>query len=357
MEKVRHIEQGLAIGRPRLTLLALLVAVAIIAALANPSSAGATLPFAPSLEVSVGNANPGAITSITNTHTVPGGQHVLDSVNVIVPNSFGLADSNIPISDVVGEVRMDLDVGCTNVVQPFAAAPLVNFPADPSLKAEWRATLGGMWQMLFTVENLPANAGSEIAVTLVNASMPSLYCSPQNFSYTIFGTSIPGGVTLATNPSGVNSDTWSVGYLSFSFTGIQNEHTHVSTDSVLIDLDTDSDGLADSVDTDDDGDSLGLGNPLWFRDVVELFVGTDPLIPCANDTTPDNEVDDKWPADFNDDQAVNIQDRALVVSQLLSGPYDVRFDLNTDSALNILDRAVEVLYVLEFQKTGACPTL
>ncbi len=108
---------------------------------------------------------------------------------------------------------------------------------------------------------------------------------------------------------------------------------------------------------DSDGDSLGLGNPLWFRDEIELFVGTDPLNPCADDTTPDNEADDKWAPDLNDDQAVNIADRGRMVLQLLSGIYDQRYDLNADGVLDIQDRAIEVLYVLEFQKTLSCPSL
>ncbi len=91
---------------------------------------------------------------------------------------------------------------------------------------------------------------------------------------------------------------------------------------------------------------------------MELFVGTDPLIPCADDNIDDNEADDKWPPDFSDDQAVNIQDRARIVAQILSGIYDQRFDLNADGPpLNIGDRAIEVLYVLKFQETGTCPSL
>lgn len=45
------------------------------------------------------------------------------------------------------------------------------------------------------------------------------------------------------------------------------------------------------------------------------------------DSTPDKEADDKWPPDLNDDQAINI-----------------------------LDRAIQVLYVLQFQVTGTCPS-
>ena len=112
-----------------------------------------------------------------------------------------------------------------------------------------------------------------------------------------------------------------------------------------------------ATDSDSDGDSLGLGDPPWFRDEIEMAVGTDPLDPCANDTIIDNEADDKWPPDLNDDQAVNIIDRARFVSQLLSGIYTQRFDFNTDGVLSIQDRAIEVLYVLEFQVTGTCPSL
>ncbi len=338
-------------------LLALLAAVAILAALANWSTTSASMPFDPSFALSLSNANPGADTDIIITHSLPAGHHVVDSVNVTVPTAFDVADASIPDFDIVGEVRMEVDLDCDGTVNTIAPAPLVNFPVDPQLKAEWRTTLGGSWQILFVLQDLSGNQGTEIAVTPVNASMPDLYCTPQTFSYTIFATSSPGGATVSTNPSQTGTYSLDSAYLSFSFTGIQNEHTTARSDSVVIDIDTDSDGLADVVDPDDDNDSLGIGNPLWFRDSVELFVGTDPLNSCADDTIPDNEADDKWLPDLNDDQAANILDRARMVSQLLSQVYDRRFDLNADGLLNIQDRLIELLYVLEFQKTGVCPSL
>lgn len=142
--------------------------------------------------------------------------------------------------------------------------------------------------------------------------------------------------------------------------------------------------------TDSDGDSLGLGDPLWFRDSIELFVGTDPFSPCPADNTRDNELDDRMPADLNDDQAINILDRARIVLNLLVSNqgvdndgdglidedpvtgdgidndgdgltdedpgYDIRLDLNADGLLNIQDRATEVLYVLNFQPLGGVCT-
>ena len=337
-------------------LLALLAAVAIVAALANWSTTSASMLFDPSFDISVSNANPGTDTDIINTHTMPDDHHVMASVNILIPNKFGLADASIPDFDVVGEVRMAVDLGCNGTVDTMAPAPLVNQPSDPQLKAEWRTTVGGSWTLLFRVEDRPANQGPEISVTLANASMPSLYCTPQTFSYTIFSNSIPGGATVSTTPSQADTYSWDSRYLSYTFTG-PTEHSAISIDSVVIDTDTDSDGLADVVDPDKDNDSWGLGDPLWFRDDIELFVGTDPLNPCADDTTRDNEADDKWPPDFNDDQAINILDRARIVAQILSGVYDQRLDLNANGALNIQDRAIELLYLLEFRETGSCPSL
>ena len=413
--------------RQRLLLLALLMAVAVVAALASWRDTSASLSFGPSSAVSVSNVNPGADTSIISTHTVPGGHHLLDSVNIRISNNYTIASDNaVPDFDIVGEVRMDVDLDCDGNVDTLAPGALVEVPADSSLKAEWRATIGGSWQLLFVLDDLPQNQGTLIAVSLVNASMPSLYCTPQTFAYTIFATSIPSGATVVTNPTQSGTYIFNASYLSFSFEGIQNEHTASASDSVVIGTDTDADGLADTIDNcpndfnpdqldgdgdgvgnvcdncpgtanaaqtdsdgdgpgnacdncpndsnpaqtdtdsdglgnpcdpDNDNDSLGLGNPLWLRDDVELFVGTDPLKPCADDNTADNEADDKWPPDFNDDQAVNIVDRGRMVSQVISGIYEQRFDLNANGVLDNQDRAIGVLYMLEFQKTLSCPSL
>ena len=79
--------------------------------------------------------------------------------------------------------------------------------------------------------------------------------------------------------------------------------------------------------------------------------------PCADTPTADDEADDMWGPDLDGSQSVQVIDRARMVSQLMSGVYHQRFDLNADGALNVQDRAIEVLYVLEFQKTGTCPSL
>ncbi len=341
-------------------LLSLFATVAIVAFLASRTDTDASQPFAPSFGLSASDPTPGANSDIVNTHTLPAGHHFLDSVNVFIPNDWTVAsDNSIPDGDVVGEVRMDVDVNCDGTVDTLAAGDLIDTASDQSVKAEWRATIGSGWQLLFRVDKLPQNQGTEIAINMINASMPSNYCTPQTFSYTIFGTSSPGGASIITNP-GPGTYTWNSAYLSYSFTGITNEHTSGSSDSVLI-------GAATATPTptatatpipgaDSDADSLGLGDPLWFRDEIELFIGTDPLDPCADTATPDDEADDKLAVDLNDDQAIGVLDRALLVSQLLSGTYRQRYDLNADGVLAIQDRAIVVLYVLNFQPLGGTCT-
>lgn len=65
-----------------------------------------------------------------------------------------------------------------------------------------------------------------------------------------------------------------------------------------------------------------------WPNLSEIVIGTDPFDDCADTSTPDDEAVDKLPADLNDDQAINILDRARMVFQLLSLTYDQRFDLN-----------------------------
>ena len=86
-----------------------------------------------------------------------------------------------------------------------------------------------------------------------------------------------------------------------------------------------------------EGDSDGDG----FTDAVELFVGTDPLSPCNQTTTVNDEAVDAWPPDFNDDTKVDISDVVLLRSRYGStsgeGSYDPRFDLNADGKIGISD--------------------
>lgn len=79
-----------------------------------------------------------------------------------------------------------------------------------------------------------------------------------------------------------------------------------------------------------------------FTDTEEAFVGTDPLDPCANTAAANDEADDRWPADLDDNQTVNILDVLQLTPPVFntSPPdpnYSTRKDLNGDGAINILD--------------------
>ena len=136
--------------------------------------------------------------------------------------------------------------------------------------------------------------------------------------------------------------------------------------------DADGDGQGDACDPDDDNDSEGMtrtetsGGCLTggvalpiFRDCSELFVGTDPLDPCANTTDPNDEPVDKMPADFNDDQTVNVTDRSLValkIKEQNAGTYDKRFDLNASGNVTLTDRTILALYLNSTGGLACAPT-
>ena len=97
--------------------------------------------------------------------------------------------------------------------------------------------------------------------------------------------------------------------------------------------DTDGDGLLDigdpcpnDVDCDDD----------QYNDGVELYIGTDPVDAC-----PDDSSDDAWPPDINNDASANIADVFQYKGKLGKSAgdpdYVQRLDLNADGAVNIAD--------------------
>ena len=102
--------------------------------------------------------------------------------------------------------------------------------------------------------------------------------------------------------------------------------------------------------TDSDGDSLGLGDPfgLFFRDSVEVFLGTLPLLACPVTSTTGDEDPDATGPDFDDSQDVDGSDVFLfaqrfgtelgVPTPLGKLPYIPRFDIYpTDVSLNKID--------------------
>jgi len=100
------------------------------------------------------------------------------------------------------------------------------------------------------------------------------------------------------------------------------------------------------LDPDCDDDSLGLGAPLFFRDGVEIFIGTDPLDDCADTDIPNDETGagvSPWPPDFNDTGELDIGD-LILLREWWFGDYSTRYDLNASGGKDIADLIVMRTY-------------
>ena len=77
----------------------------------------------------------------------------------------------------------------------------------------------------------------------------------------------------------------------------------------------------------------------FWRDGIEVYVGTSPTDRCADTSALNDEADDKWPPDYDDNRQVN----AIDFSRWKQGypsppkPVDPRSDLTGDGAVNVLD--------------------
>jgi hypothetical protein len=114
--------------------------------------------------------------------------------------------------------------------------------------------------------------------------------------------------------------------------------------------DADYDGTQNPQDPDDDNDSLGVGDPLWFRDEVEDFVGTRSFDPCSDDTEDFGAYPpfDAWPPDINMDRSVDVTgDVYMYVGRIgacLGSPeYHQRLDLDLDWCISVTGDVFEVM--------------
>jgi hypothetical protein len=113
--------------------------------------------------------------------------------------------------------------------------------------------------------------------------------------------------------------------------------------------DFEPDGIGDECDeSDDDSKSQGPGVG-FFRDSVELFVGTDPLDDCADTPTPNDETGvgvSPWPPDFNDNGFTDIGDLVALADHwtYLGNPYGIRHDLNANGMCDIGDLVALATY-------------
>ena len=119
-------------------------------------------------------------------------------------------------------------------------------------------------------------------------------------------------------------------------------------------MDTDGDGVYDISDNCPYWPNPSQSLPPWpvpandpdcdgFATADEEAIGTDAADPCANTGDPNDEPDDRWPADFNDNGVVNITDVVNVLPPYFGStaaggdPYSPRRDLVPDGVINITD--------------------
>jgi len=130
---------------------------------------------------------------------------------------------------------------------------------------------------------------------------------------------------------------WTAGPDGIPCSGDDNVNTCEDYDGIM-----DTDGCHDSPGDDYDGDSMGRVNQQGFPvfwDEVEVYLGTDPLDNC-----PDNSADDAWPLDINMDTYVTMADVNRYAGRLGStgGPppsanWMKRLDFNMDNFITMAD--------------------
>jgi len=105
--------------------------------------------------------------------------------------------------------------------------------------------------------------------------------------------------------------------------------------ALATDTDTDGDGIPNNADPDDDNDS--------FSDVIEAFVGTQPLVACGVNA---------WPVDNDDDHKAGLSDILSYIPRFNAtapGPlYSARYDLNADGKDGLADI---LMFIPFFNKT------
>jgi hypothetical protein len=76
-----------------------------------------------------------------------------------------------------------------------------------------------------------------------------------------------------------------------------------------------------------------------FTTAAEGSITTDPADPCANTPVPNDEADDRWPADLDDNQAVNVID-VLALKPWFNTtvpPTSARYDIAPGGGVNVID--------------------
>ena len=266
---------------------------------------------------------------------------------IVVAVSLGLV-ALLSNAEEVGAANFDVTVGPMNTLA-FSPATTIIIGVGNTVTWNWSA------------ENVPGHTTTECGTD--NA------CNP------------PDAAPNAIWDSSPAKTSGSFGPIAFNTTGTfpYRCNIHPSTmrgEVVVLDpaADEDSDTVpngsdncpltpnADQLDTD--GDSLGLGDPfgLFFRDGVEVFMGTNPVALCSTTSAPNDEAFDAFGPDFDDSQEVEGSDVILLAERFgtQSGipppvglqPYSQRFDIfPTGTSVSKIDGSDVIVLATYFGAT------
>ena len=320
------------------------ILAALLAVLVGGGVATGAMPFDPDSYIeSISDVTPEANADVTRRTILAAGQHVTAWEVISVPAGWDIArDQFVPDGDIVGDGTLIIDLDCDGSLQTYPLTVVEVGREEPGEKTNWKV-LGIPFVQLLMIVRGNANDGHTIETLMF--PLPGVFtpplCAPMDYTITHWGFASPSGNPVMTNPDPAPaleaSYTWTAEYFSSPLP--PGEHTVITSDVVLIGPDADGDGIPDPSDPDDDNDSLGLEDPfgLFFRDEVELFIGTLPTQACPATNTPDDEDPDAWGPDWDDSTDVDGTDVILLAQRFGTEegtpppvglqPYGRRFDI------------------------------
>jgi hypothetical protein len=218
----------------------------------------------------------------------------------------------IQTSEIIVNVGIGVPPDCTRSPDGFQA-----FGTTP-IELSVDLVVNKSWQVTCSQPGLHVIIGCASAIiTQLHATDPNGLNNGSSDQDTIIigGDSTPAGQRSCTVPGDPPENCWD---------GIDNDGDGLIDEEP----DRDKDGLTDCEDDDDDDDG--------FPDVLEEYVGTDPLNPC-----PRGPFDNAWPVDVDNSQAVDILDVLKLKPVFGLSGTDANFlprtDINADSSIDILD--------------------
>jgi hypothetical protein len=207
-------------------LLFLAVGAAVLAAV---SAVGASMPFNPTLDVTLSDSAPSANSNVTTVTSVASGNHALGTWILQTPVGWKVASGKrVPVGDVVASGTMSVDLDCDGSIEQFGPFELTNRAPGHAMVADWQGQITSFWSLRVAVVK-SVDRTFEMSAFLTDITGAHTLCAPQTFSLTILGRSSPGNAVVLTNPRNAGNYTW-----TGVFGDVDGQHTVTVTDVVCM---------------------------------------------------------------------------------------------------------------------------